>query len=222
VAPELIFESNSPGVIDFFCCEVIKVMANEEQSNEVQDKEETVSQQTENEVKADENTSVSSDEQSRKLEALALELKKAKDNELRAYAEMENLRKRTENEIAKARQFALSGFAKDLLDVVDNLERAWGSIDHANEDFANIDKGVELTLKTLLKVLSNHGVEQVDPKGQPFDPNTQHAIQMIESAEFEANTVMDVMQKGYNLNGRNIRPAMVVVSKGSAAVDTEV
>lgn len=196
-------------------------MANEEQSNEVQDNGEDVSLQTEETQNDGAAAAASPDDQSHKLEALALELKKAKENELRAYAEMENLRKRTENEITKARQFALSGFAKELLDVVDNLERAWGSIDHANADFANIDKGVELTLKTLLKVLSNHGVEQLDPKGQPFDPNTQHAIQMVESAEFEANTVMDVMQKGYNLNGRNIRPAMVVVSKGSAAVDTE-
>ena len=205
---------------DFFCYGVIRVMANEEQSNEVQDNEEEVALQTEG-TQNDEAAAASPEDQSHKLEALALELKKAKDNEVRAYAEMENLRKRTENEITKARQFALSGFAKDLLDVVDNLERAWGSIDHSNAEFSNIDKGVELTLKTLLKVLSNHGVEQLDPKGQPFDPNTQHAIQMVESSEFEANTVMDVMQKGYNLNGRNIRPAMVVVSKGGAAVDTE-
>ncbi len=161
------------------------------------------------------------DSMSRKLEALALELKKAKDAELRAYAEMDNLRKRTEKELDKNRQFALTAFAKDLLDVADNLERAYGSIDHANADFANIDKGVELTLKSLMKVLEKHGVEQLDPKGQPFDPATQHAIQMLESDEYEANTVIDVMQKGYNLNGRNIRPAMVVVSKVKAKVDTQ-
>lgn len=179
-------------------------------------------QQEEPEAAEQENAGAEApDSMSRKLEALALELKKAKDAELRAYAEMDNLRKRTEMELAKNRQFALTAFAKDLLDVADNLERAYGSIDHANEDFANIDKGVELTLKSLMKVLEKHGVEQLDPKGQPFDPATQHAIQMLESEEYEANTVIDVMQKGYNLNGRNIRPAMVVVSKVKAKVDTQ-
>ncbi|MBQ8706630.1 MAG: nucleotide exchange factor GrpE [Succinivibrionaceae bacterium] len=198
-------------------------MANEEQNSEVTDNQEVPeaeqteqTPETQNAAEAD-----APDNQANKIEALAFELKKAKDNELRAYAEMDNLRRRTEKEVANAKQFALSSFAKELLDVVDNLERALGSIDHSNPDFANIDKGVELTLKTLLKVLEKNGVLQINPKGESFDPNTQHAIQMVESDQYEANTVVDVMQKGYNLNGRNIRPAMVVVSKGGSAVDTQ-
>ncbi len=201
-------------------------MANEEQNNEVQQEQENPQQEnpqqkTEEETAQGEQATPETADAARQLEALAMELKRSKDAELRAYAEMDNLRKRTESEITRVKQFALSSFAKDLLEVIDNLERALGAIDHDNPEFQNVVKGVELTLKSMMKVMNHYGVEQIDPKGQPFDPNTQHAIQMVESNDVAANTVIDVMQKGYNLNGRNIRPAMVVISKGGATVDTE-
>lgn len=158
---------------------------------------------------------------SKKLDAMVLELKNAKDNEIRAYAEMDNLRKRTQADIEKAHKFALSSFAKDLLPVIDALEKALACIDKNDEAFANINEGVNITLKSLMSVVNKYGVEQLDPKGQTFDPNTQHAISMVDGGpDAKPNVVLDVVQKGYNLNGRNIRPAMVVVTKPQS-IETE-
>ncbi|WP_240732716.1 nucleotide exchange factor GrpE [Halioglobus maricola] len=141
------------------------------------------------------------------------ELAAAKDAVLRAQAEVQNAKRRAEQDIEKARKFALERFAGDLLPVADNLERALESASGDDEVIKPIAEGVELTLKSLIDVLGKQNIEVVDPNGEPFDPNLHQAMSMIENPEVEPNTVIAVMQKGYTLNGRLIRPAMVMVSK---------
>ena len=122
--------------------------------------------------------------------------------------------------VEKARKFALEGFVKSLLPVVDALDRALALSDRDNPATKATLDGVEGTLQLFLKELSNHGVERVDPEGQPFDPNVHQAISMAESATVPANHVLHVMQPGYLLNGRVVRPAMVVVAKAPAMTQT--
>ena len=140
--------------------------------------------------------------------------KKLKEADLRTAAEVDNMRKRKDKEIDDAKKYAISKFATDLLPVIDALEKALTTIDENDETFKNVHEGITLTLKNLLSVTTKYGIEEVNPIDQVFDPNTQHAIQMIDAPEGKApNTVLQVFQKGYNLNGRNIRPAMVIVAK---------
>lgn len=141
------------------------------------------------------------------------ELERTKEELLRAHADMQNQRRRAERDIENAHKFALDKFVSDLLPVVDNLERAIAAIDKDDEAFKSVSEGVELTLKSFVDVLRNHNVEQVDPKGEIFDPDKHQAMTMVPNPDLPANTVMDVFQKGYLLNGRLVRPAMVVVSK---------
>ncbi|WP_319781658.1 nucleotide exchange factor GrpE [Oceanisphaera sp. IT1-181] len=143
-----------------------------------------------------------------------------KDQALRALAEMENLRRRAAQDVEKAQKFALEKFAGDLLPVIDSLERALEHTDKENEALNAINEGVELTLKSLLSTIEKYGVLQIDPQGTPFDPNKHEAMSMIESADVPPNSVVAVMMKGYELNGRVLRPAMVMVAKGPA-IDTK-
>jgi molecular chaperone GrpE len=143
------------------------------------------------------------------------DLAAAKDAVLRAHADAQNVKRRAEQDVEKARKFALERFAGELLPVVDNLERALESAVGDDEAIKPIAEGVQLTLKSMLDVLGKQNIEVVDPQGEPFDPNVHQAMSMIENNEVEPNTVIAVMQKGYTLNGRLVRPAMVMVSKGS-------
>ncbi len=143
---------------------------------------------------------------------LEAELEAAKDAALRAQADAMNLQRRAEQEVEKARKFALERFCGDLLSVVDNLERALESSGD-EQGSAALAEGVELTRKGFMDVLAKHGVEAVDPQGEPFDPETAQAMSMVEQPGVEPNSVVAVMQKGYVLNGRLLRPAMVMVSK---------
>jgi len=139
-----------------------------------------------------------------------------KDSVLRAQAEMQNLRRRTERDVENAHKFALEKFSGDLLPVVDSLERALQSAadEDGLDDAAKVAfEGVELTLKMLLDALKKHGVEQLDPTGEPFNPEFHEAMSMQPNPDMEPNSVMMVLQKGYRLNSRLVRPAMVVVSK---------
>jgi molecular chaperone GrpE len=147
------------------------------------------------------------------LESLQEELEAAKEAALRAQAEAQNARRRSEQDVEKARKFALERFAGEMLSVVDNLERALDATGDDADAVKAMAEGVDLTLKGLLDVLSRFNIEQVDPLAEPFDPNLHQAITMLPNPDMEPNTVMDVMQKGYTLSGRLIRPAMVVVSK---------
>ena len=143
---------------------------------------------------------------------LEAELEAAKDAALRAQADAMNVQRRADQEIEKARKFALERFCGDLLSVVDNLERALESSDDG-QGSAALAEGVELTRKSFMDVLAKYGVETVDPQGEPFDPETAQAMSMVEQPDVEPNSVVAVMQKGYLLNGRLLRPAMVMVSK---------
>lgn len=144
-----------------------------------------------------------------------------KDAALRAAAEVENVRRRAAQDVQKARDFALEKFATELLPVVDNLERALQSVDSENESTASLVEGIQMTHKSFTGTLEKFGVEIVDPQGQPFNPEHHEAMGMQESEEHPANTVIVVMQKGYLLNGRLLRPAMVMVSRApSGGVNT--
>ena len=137
----------------------------------------------------------------------------AKDSALRAQADAQNAKRRAEQDVEKARKFALEGFSKELLHVVDNLERALEAVPGDDEAVKPIAEGIQLTLKSFMDVMARFNIEQVDPQGEPFDPNLHQAMSMMENPEVEPNTVIAVVQKGYVLNGRLMRPAMVMVSK---------
>ena len=140
----------------------------------------------------------------------------AKDMALRAQADAQNVKRRAEQDVEKARKFALERFSGELLPVVDNLERALEAAPADDEAARALTEGVELTLKSLLDVMGKFHIEVVDPQGEPFDPQFHQAMSMVENNEVEPNTVVAVMQKGYTLSGRLIRPAMVMVSKNGA------
>ena len=163
-----------------------------------------------------ESVDVETDELS-ELEALQEEVAMAKDAALRAQADAINAQRRAELDVEKARKFALERFANDLLPVVDNLERALeASTGSDAEGIAAVVEGVELTLKSLVDVLAKNGVTPVDPHGEPFDPQVAQAMSMIENPDVEPNTVIAVMQKGYLLKDRLLRPAMVMVSTAAS------
>lgn len=153
------------------------------------------------------------DEPGSQLEKLKEEVAAAKDQTMRAHAEMQNIRRRAEQDVEKAHKFALDRFAGDIVSVADNLERALTTIDSSDEKQKVIAEGIELTLKSLIDTLAKHGVQQLNPLGEPFNPQQQEAIAMVPNPAMEPNSVMDVMQKGYALSGRVIRPARVVVTK---------
>ncbi len=155
------------------------------------------------------------EEQLSETEQLQQQVADANDNVLRIQAEMQNMRRRAERDVENAHKFALDKFSADLLPVVDNLERALGAINSDDDSQKAIAEGIELTLKSFVDALVRFKIESVDPAGQPFDANLHQAVSMVPNPDMEPNTVMDVFQKGYTLNGRLIRPAMVVVSSAS-------
>lgn len=145
------------------------------------------------------------------------EINSLKDQLLRAAAEMENLRRRTQKDVADARAFSISGFARDMLGVSDNLRRALDHVDEADKGqpaFKTLIEGVELTERELLNNLEKNGVKKLDPKGEKFDPNYHQAMFEVPNTEVPNNTVMEVVQVGFVIGERVLRPAMVGVSKG--------
>ncbi len=147
------------------------------------------------------------------LEAAQQASLEERERAIRAVAEMENLRRRAAQDVEKAHKFALEKFAAELLPVLDNLERAIELADKENDTLKPMIEGVELTLKSMQSGVAKFGLVALDPTNQPFDPNAHQAMSMVPSADVAPNTVIAVMQKGYELNGRVIRPAMVMVSK---------
>lgn len=153
------------------------------------------------------------------IEALNAENSQLKDRVLRTLAEMENLRRRTEREVADAKTYGVTSFARDILTVVDNLSRA---LEHlpaearasADPSIRSMIEGVELTARDLEAVLGRHGVKKLDPKGQKFDPNLHQAIFEAPDETVPAGTVSQVVQSGWTIGDRVLRPAMVGVSKG--------
>ncbi|PHS74594.1 MAG: nucleotide exchange factor GrpE [Porticoccus sp.] len=150
------------------------------------------------------------------VEQLTTDLANAKDQVLRTHAEMQNLRRRMERDVENAHKYALEKFVGELLPVVDNLERSIQAMADVDGDFKAVSDGIELTLKSFQDVLARFKVEAVDPGGEAFNPDLHQAMSMLEVPDAKPNTVIDVFQKGYTLNGRLIRPAMVVVAKSAA------
>ena len=154
------------------------------------------------------------------LEALLSENADMRDRLLRTMADMENLRQRTEREKSDTARYAISNFARDVLTIGDNLKRV---IEHVPAEAAAQDpalksflEGVELTERELLKMLEKYGVTRIEPLGQRFDPNQQQAMYEVPTTEVPEGTVVDVMQAGYTIGDRVLRPALVAVSKGGA------
>jgi len=154
------------------------------------------------------------------LEGLLAENADMRDKLLRTMADMENLRRRTEREKEDTARYAISNFARDVLTIGDNLRRVMEHVpaDAAAQDPAlkNFLEGVELTERELLKVMEKHGVTKLEPLGQRFDPNQQQAMYEVPSADVPDGTVVEVMQAGYTIGDRVLRPALVAVSKGGA------
>lgn len=136
---------------------------------------------------------------------------------LRAQAEMQNVRRRAERDVENAHRYALDKFSADLLPIVDSLERALDAAGQIDGDAVQgMRDGIELTLKMFVDTLAKHGVQQLNPVGQPFNPEFHQAMSMVPNAEMAPNSVLAVMQRGYTLNGRLVRPAMVVVTKAAS------
>ena len=142
------------------------------------------------------------------------------DQLMRARAELENLRKRSQRDLENAHKFAMDKFSQDMLQVWDSLELGHQAAQDENADVAKLREGTELTLKLLVNVMEKNGIQQINPEGEPFNPEYHQAMAMQDRDDVEPNTVVAVVQKGYLLNGRLIRPAMVMVSKApSVSVD---
>jgi molecular chaperone GrpE len=166
------------------------------------------------ETEQDSESELSVDEQ---LAAALDKLTESKDAVLRAEAEMQNVRRRAERDVENAHKYGIERFLQNLLPVVDSIEKSIESIestDQADRDENDpVIEGIRLCYKLLLDVLDREQVEVVDPLGEPFDPNEHEAMSMVENPDMEPNSVFAVMQKGYKLNKRLVRPAMVMVSK---------
>lgn len=152
------------------------------------------------------------------LEAARSEAAQAKDQLLRLHAEMENVRRRATRDVEAAHKFGQEKLIGALIPVVDNLERAAASASAAasSPEATAIAEGVELSLKLFVDTLTRFDVQPIDPVGEPFDPQFHQAMTMVENPNMEPNSVMQVLQKGYSLHGRLVRPAMVVVSRAAA------
>jgi molecular chaperone GrpE len=153
--------------------------------------------------------------------SLDRELADMKDRLLRTLAEMENMRKRTERDVADARSYGISSFARDILGVADNMHRALQALDDelrakADDGTKALLEGVELTERELMSVLDKNGVKRLDPLNQKFDPNRHQAMFEKEDPSVPSGTVVQVMQSGYTIGERVLRPALVAVSKGGA------
>jgi molecular chaperone GrpE len=155
------------------------------------------------------------------VEALSKEVAEARDKMLRTLAEMENLRQRTRREVSDAKTYGITGFARDVLEIADNLQRALDAVPAearaaADPGLKSLIEGVELTERSLLNALEKNGVKKFDPTGEKFDPNFQQAMYEVPDPSVPSGTVVQVVQAGYMIGERVLRPALVGVSKGGA------
>ncbi len=194
----------------------------QEDQSEPNDNAQQVQDNGEDDAQAGMDWKAYADELEKKLTEAEQTIQSQKDSVLRAKADSDNVQRRAQAEIDKARKFALEKFAGELLSVVDNLERAIAAADEQNEVIKPFLEGVEMTQKSLLTTLEKFAIKAIDPQGEVFNPEQHQAMSMQENDEVPANTVMAVMQKGYMINDRLLRPAMVMVSRGgSNKVDTQ-
>lgn len=160
------------------------------------------------------------------VEAMVAENADLKDRMLRLAADMENLRRRTQREVADAKTYAVANFARDMLGVSDNLRRAIEAVsdekrESGSEEFKSLLEGVEITEKSMISQMERHGVQMLEPEGEKFDPNFHQAMFEIPNPEVPNNTVLQIVQAGYQIGGRVLRPAMVGVSKGGPKTPVE-
>ncbi|MGY4492334.1 nucleotide exchange factor GrpE [Pseudomonas sp. TE3610] len=156
------------------------------------------------------------DDLAARVKTLEEQLAAAQDQSLRVAADLQNVRRRADQDVEKAHKFALEKFAGDLLPILDSLERGVELSSADDEAVRPMREGMQLTLKMFEDTLKRYNLEAIDPHGQPFNAEHHQAMAMQESADVEPNSVLKVFQKGYQLNGRLLRPAMVVVSKAPA------
>jgi molecular chaperone GrpE len=193
----------------------------ENNADNVAAEEEVLEQQAESEEQAvfeesspePTETEVSVEELKKQLAAAEKKAEENWDKALRIQAEMENLKRRTQKDLESAHKFGLEKFAKELLSVIDSLELGIQAATGDNPEVVKLREGSELTVKQFESVFAKFNIEAIDPVGQPFNPELHQAMTMQPSADVEPNTVLNVFQKGYVLNGRLIRPAMVIVAK---------
>lgn len=156
---------------------------------------------------------------SAELDRLEGEKQELKDNFMRAHADMENLRRRTQRDVADAREYSIAGFAREMLSVADNLTRALDAIPEearagGDKAIETLIEGVELTQRTMMQAMEKYNVKKISPLNEKFDPNMHQAMFEIPNSEIPNNTVLQVVQDGFSIGNRCLRPAMVGVSKG--------
>lgn len=192
-----------------------------EQVEELKEAVEAATEEAQQDAPAEEQESgQEQQEEVSEQEALNQQLQDAQEQMLRLQAEMQNVRRRSEIDVEKAHKFALEKFVKELLPVADSLEKAVESTEgqeDAGELVTSIRQGVEMTLSLFMASLKKFNVEPINPVGEPFDPQQHEAMSMVPAPDAEPNSVVAVIQKGYLLNGRVIRPAMVMVAKAEDA-----
>lgn len=170
------------------------------------------------EVQQEENKIATPSEQTPTEDATQDQIATLKDQLLRALAEVENTRKRSQREVEEAKKYAVTAFARDVLSVADNLNRGLASVSeeqvqNCTDEVKTMLQGIQLTEKELLAMLEKHGIKKITPLGEPFDHNYHQAMFEIETNEHPAGIVLEVMQPGYVLDSRLLRPAMVGISK---------
>ena len=185
-------------------------MSDEKNENPVEEAVENVEAVLEEEISASEGDA---DAMSSELAALQKKADEHYDQLVRAHAEIENLKRRHTQELEKAHKYALDKFVGELLTIWDSLELGLQAAQNDEADVASLREGTELTVKIFGDVMEKFNVERINPEGEAFNPEFHQAMSMVPNAEMAPNTVMAVMQKGVSLNGRLIRPAMVVVSQ---------
>ena len=188
----------------------------ESKKTDLSDKDPAIDQDPQSDLVSDSSEEISKDSAADELEKTKIELEKQKDLTLRAEAELQNVLKRTAREVENAHKYGLERFVENLLPVVDSLEKAAEvSIADQSASSDNSIEGINLCCKLLLDVLEREGVKAINPLGEPFDPSEHQAMSMVENPDMEPNSIAAVVQKGWKLNERLVRAAMVMVVKES-------
>lgn len=204
-------------------------MSKDQPDVQVEENVDVVAEEQAVEAAAEQNTATTdAADEAQQIEALTAKLATAEakvaeqqDSVIRAKAEVENMRRRTAQDVEKAHKFALEKFAGDLLPVADNLQRALEAADKENEALIPMIEGIELTLKSFDSTLAKFGIEIVAPEtGEALNPELHQAMSMVPNPDVAPNAIISCLQKGYTINGRLLRPAMVIVS-AAASVDTQ-
>lgn len=195
-------------------------MSNEEPLNEAQAENVDLESQIDTDPGSEQPAASESGAEAQ-LAAAQEEIAQLKDQLLRTQADAQNARRRAEKDVESAHKYALEKFSAELLPIIDNLERALESTDTSTPEMQAVVEGIELTHKSFLDVLAKFSIKQLDPLGEPFDPQYHEAMSMVPAPDAEPNSVLNVVQKGYTLHGRLIRAAMVVVSQPAPRVDEQ-